>query len=174
MVQGDRKRRISIRRADRPGDLGWMVMTHGELYDQQFGWSTEFEALVAQIVADYATKQSPAAESAWIAEVDGERAGCIMLAAGDQPGAAKLRVLLVTPSARGLGMGTRLVEEALSFARAAGYRSVTLWTTDNLASARKIYQHFGFTLTDERAYRGFGHDLVGQAWSLDLLDGPAG
>ncbi|MER5995754.1 GNAT family N-acetyltransferase [Streptomyces viridosporus] len=174
MLEEARQRQISVRHADRPGDLGWMVMAHGELYDQQFGWNTDFEALVARIVADYATKQSPAAQAAWIAEVDGERAGCVMLVADDQPGAAKLRVLLVTPSARGLGMGTRLVEEALAFARAADYRCVTLWTTDNLASARRIYQRFGFILTDEKPHRGFGHDLVGQTWSLDLLDSPAG
>lgn len=174
MLDGARQRQIVVRRADSPGDLGWMVMAHGELYAQQFGWSTDFEALVARIVADHATKQSPAPEAAWIAEVDGERAGCVMLVADDQPGTAKLRVLLVTPNARGLGMGTRLVEEALDFARAAGYRRVTLWTTDNLASARRIYQHFGFTLTDEKPHRGFGHDLVGQTWSLDLLDNPAG
>lgn len=174
MLDGARQRQILVRRADSPGDLGWMVMAHGELYAQQFGWSTDFEALVARIVADYATKRSPAPEAAWIAEVDGERAGCVMLVADDQPRMAKLRVLLVTPNARGLGMGTRLVEEALNFARAAGYRRVTLWTTDNLASARRIYQHFGFTLTDEKPHRGFGYDLVGQTWSLDLLDNPAG
>ncbi|MFF5854407.1 GNAT family N-acetyltransferase [Streptomyces sp. NPDC012751] len=174
MLDGARRRQILVRRADSPGDLGWMVMAHGELYAQQFGWSTDFEALVARIVADYATKRSPAPEAAWIAEVDGERAGCVMLVADGQPGTAKLRVLLVTPNARGLGMGTRLVEEALHFARAAGYRRVTLWTTDNLASARRIYRHFGFTLTDEKPHREFGHDLVGQTWSLDLLDNPAG
>ncbi|MCQ4211353.1 GNAT family N-acetyltransferase [Streptomyces longispororuber] len=169
-----RHRQIAVRRADRPGDLGWMVMAHGELYDQQFGWNAEFEALVARIVADYAVKRTAAGEAAWIAEVDGERAGSVMLVADDQQGVAKLRVLLVTPGARGLGMGTRLVEEALAFARTVGYRWVTLWTTDNLASARRIYQHFGFVLTDEAPHRGFGHDLVGQTWTLDLLDGSAG
>ncbi|EGX56224.1 GNAT family acetyltransferase [Streptomyces zinciresistens K42] len=174
MLEGARRRQILVRRADRPGDLGWMVMAHGELYEQQFGWNADFEALVARIVADYAAKRSSAAEAAWIAEADGERVGCVMLVAGDdQPGVAKLRVLLVTSHARGLGMGTRLVEEALVFARGAGYRSVTLWTTDNLASARRIYQRFGFILTDEKPHRGFGHDLVGQTWTLDLLDGPA-
>ncbi|MFC7014589.1 GNAT family N-acetyltransferase [Streptomyces viridiviolaceus] len=172
MSAGADQRSITVRRADQPGDLGWMVMAHGELYDQQFNWNRDFEALVAKIVADYATEQSSAAE-AWIAEVDGERAGCVMLVADDRPGAAKLRVLLVTPSARGLGMGTRLVGEALAFARATGYQHVTLWTTDNLRSARRIYQHFGFTLTDEKPYQGFGHNLVGQTWSLDLYDSPA-
>ncbi|MGW9436120.1 GNAT family N-acetyltransferase [Streptomyces sp. NPDC055607] len=173
-MQDEARREIAVRRADRPGDLGWIVMAHGELYDQQFDWNTEFEALVARIVADYATGQSPAPQAAWIAEVDGGRAGCVMLTAGDQPGTATLRVLLVSPSARGLGMGSRLVEEALAFARAADYRRVTLWTTDNLASARRIYQHFGFILSDEKPHRGFGHDLTGQTWSLNLSDSATG
>ncbi|MFI1003222.1 GNAT family N-acetyltransferase [Streptomyces galbus] len=151
-----------------------MVMAHGELYAQQFGWNTAFEALVARIVADYAAGRSAAPQSAWIAEVDGDRAGCVMLTAGDQPGTAALRVLLVGPSARGLGVGSRLVQEALAFARTTGYRRVTLWTTDNLPSARRIYQRFGFTLTDEAPYRGFGHDLIGQTWSLGLGDGATG
>ncbi|WP_030221638.1 GNAT family N-acetyltransferase [Streptomyces bikiniensis] len=167
-MQDGARQEIAVRRADHPGDLGWIVMAHGELYDQQFGWNTEFEALVARIVADYATGHAPAAQAAWIAEVDGDRAGCVMLTAGDQPGTAKLRVLLVSPNARGLGVGSHLAEEALAFARAAGYRRVTLWTTDNLASARRIYQHCGFILTDERPHRAFGHDLVGQTWSLVL------
>ncbi|GAA2325151.1 GNAT family N-acetyltransferase [Streptomyces kunmingensis] len=157
-----------IRRADRPGDLGWMVMAHGELYAEQFGWSTDFEALVAGIVAEFAAKHSPDAEAAWIGEVDGERAGCVMLVAGDEPGTAKLRVLVVTSAARGLGLGTGLVQESLAFAREAGYARVTLWTTANLTSARRIYQRFGFTLTGEESGHDFGHDLVSQTWSLDL------
>ncbi|WP_420037685.1 GNAT family N-acetyltransferase [Streptomyces sp. cg28] len=173
-MQDRARREILVRSADHPGDLGWMVMAHGELYDQQFGWNTEFEALVARIVADYATGQPMAAQAAWIAEVDGDRAGCVMLTAGDQPGTAKLRVLLVSPSARGLGMGSRLVEEAIAFARAASYQGMTLWTTDNLASARRIYQHFGFVLTDEKPHRGFGQDLIGQTWSLNLSNSPTG
>ncbi|WP_320781569.1 GNAT family N-acetyltransferase [Streptomyces sp. CRN 30] len=170
MPKEARQRQFVIRRADRPGDLGWVVMAHGELYAQQFGFTTGFEALVAQIVGDYAAKRSPATDAAWIAEIDGERAGCVFLVAADQPGVAKLRVLLVTPSARGLGLGTRLVEQSLAFARKAGYRRVTLWTTDNLVSARRIYEHFGFTLTDEEPHHSFGQDLVGQNWALDLRD----
>ncbi len=157
-----------MRRADRPGDLGWVVMAHGEVYDQQFGWDTDFEALVARIVADYATDHDPAREAAWVAEVDGERAGCIFLVAGEEPGMAKLRILLVTPVARGLGIGTRLVSECLAFARAAGYRQVTLWTNDVLVSARRIYDAFGFVLADEEPHRRFGHDLIGQNWILNL------
>jgi GNAT superfamily N-acetyltransferase len=160
----------TVRPADRPGDLGWVVMAHGEVYAQQFGWNTDFEALVATIVADYATGHDPSREAAWIAEVGGERAGCIFLVAGDEPETAKLRILLVTPAARGLGVGTRLVERCLAFARQAGYRRVVLWTNDVLASARRIYQAAGFTLVDEKPHHSFGHDLVGQIWSLGLGD----
>jgi len=163
-----RDSRVVVRRADRPGDLGWVVMAHGEVYDQQFGWDTSFEALVARIVADFATDHEPAREAAWIAEVDGERAGCVCCVAGDEPGVAKLRILLVTPAARGLGVGSRLVGECLRFARETGYRRITLWTNDVLVSARKIYQAFGFTLVDEEPHHSFGHDLVGQNWTLDL------
>lgn len=168
MTDTERGAQVKVRRADRPGDLGWMVMTHGEIYAEQFGWSTEFEALVAQIVADYATGHDPSREAAWIAEVDGRRAGCILLVAGEQPGVAKLRILLVSAAARGHGVGTLLVEECLDFARAAGYDQVTLWTNDILASARRIYEAYGFVLTDEEKHHSFGHDLVGQTWTLDL------
>ncbi|MGH3348129.1 MAG: GNAT family N-acetyltransferase [Nocardioides sp.] len=164
----EREARVVVRPADRPGDLGWVVMAHGEVYDEQFGWDTDFEALVARIVADYAVDHEPSREAAWIAEVDGERAGCIFLVSGDQEGTAKLRILLVTPAARGLGVGTRLVEECLRFARGAGYDGVTLWTNDVLVSARRIYEAFGFVLTEEERHHSFGHDLVGQSWQLDL------
>ncbi len=171
MTQHEPRRQVTVRRADRPGDLGWVVMAHGEVYDRQYGWNTDFEALVAEIVADYATKHDPAREAAWIAEVDGERVGCIFLVtAGDEARVAKLRILLVTPAGRGLGLGTRLVEECLTFARRAGYRQVTLWTNDVLTSARKIYQSFGFTLADEQPHHSFGHDLIGQNWTLDLVE----
>lgn len=157
-----------VRPLDRPGDLGWVVMAHGEVYHQQFGWNTDFEALVAKIVADYAAHHDPHREAAWIAEVDGQRAGCIFVVAGEEPSIAKLRILLVTPAARGLGMGARLVEECVSFARDAGYSEITLWTNDVLISARKIYQAFGFTLTQQERHHSFGHDLVGQNWTLPL------
>ena len=166
--------RVALRRADRPGDLGWVVMAHGEVYDQQFGWNTEFEALVARIVADYATGHDPAREAAWIAEVGGERAGCIFLVAGDEPGVAKLRILLVTPTARGLGVGRRLVGRCLAFARDTGYRQVTLWTNDVLVSARRIYESFGFALTEQQPHHSFGHDLIGQTWTLELRESPTG
>jgi GNAT superfamily N-acetyltransferase len=159
---------ITVRPADRPGDLGWVVMAHGEVYDQQFGWNTDFEALVAKIVADYALGHDGSREAAWIAEAEGERAGCVFLVADDEPDTAKLRILLVAPAARGLGIGARLVEECLSFARQAGYRQVVLWTNDVLVSARRIYQAAGFTLTGEEPHHSFGNDLVGQTWTLKL------
>jgi GNAT superfamily N-acetyltransferase len=160
---------IAVRLADQPGDLGWVVLAHGEIYHRQFGWDTDFEALVAKIVGDYAADHDPAAEAAWIAEVAGERAGCVFLVADDEPGVARLRILLVVPEARGLGLGGRLVDECLTFARATGYQRVTLWTNDVLASARKIYEAVGFTLVDEEKHHSFGRDLVGQNWSLDLV-----
>jgi GNAT superfamily N-acetyltransferase len=165
------QREVVVRRADRPGDLGWVVMAHGEVYAAQFGWNTDFEALVARIVADYAERHDPAREAAWVAELDGVRVGCILLVAGDEDGVAKLRILLVAPEARGRGVGTRLVGECLSFARAAGYERVTLWTNDVLTSARRIYQAHGFALAVEEPHRSFGHDLVGQHWTLDLDSG---
>ncbi|MFM9370906.1 GNAT family N-acetyltransferase [Streptomyces sp. Da 82-17] len=168
MAEREQQAHVVVRPADRPGDLGWAVLAHGEVYAEQFGWNGEFEALVARIVADYAAGHDPAREAAWIAEVDGERAGCVFLVADEQPGTAKLRTLLVTPKARGLGLGSRLVQECLDFARAAGYRRMTLWTNDVLVSARRIYQAYGFTLVDEAPHHSFGHDLVGQNWSLDL------
>jgi GNAT superfamily N-acetyltransferase len=149
-------------------------MAHGEVYDEQFGWDSDFEALVARIVADYATAHDPEREAAWIAEVDGDRAGCVFLVADDEAGTAKLRILLVTPAARRLGVGTRLVEECLGFARAAGYDRVTLWTNDVLVAARRIYQAFGFTLTEEEPHHSFGHDLVGQSWTLALREASGG
>lgn len=170
MSQQDPKRAV-VRRADRPGDLGWVVMAHGEVYHQQFSWDTDFEVLVAKIVAGYGAEHDPAREAAWIAELDGQRVGCVFLVAGDQPTVAKLRILLVTPAGRGRGLGTRLVAQCLTFAREAGYQQVTLWTNDVLVAARKIYQSFGFTLADQERHHSFGHDLLGQNWTLDLHAG---
>lgn len=159
---------VTVRPADRPGDLGWAVMAHGEVYARQFGWNTDFEALVAKIVADYATGRDPAREAAWIAEADGRRVGCVFLVAGDEPDTAKLRILLVTPAARRCGIGTRLVDECLAFARRSGYRRAVLWTNDVLVSARRIYQAAGFAITDEKPHHSFGHDLLGQTWARTL------
>ena len=156
-----------IRRLGEPGDLGWVVMAHGEVYAREYGWDQDFEALVARIVADYARYRDPRREAAWIAERDGCRVGCVFCVA-DSTEVARLRILLVDPAARGLGLGARLVDECLAFARAAGYRRITLWTNDVLTSARCIYQAAGFTLESADKHHSFGHDLVGQHWSRSL------
>lgn len=167
-TSGLEREQVLVRPADRPGDLGWMVMANAEVYAEQFGWDGDYEALVAQIVAAYAADRDPAREAGWVAELDGERVGCVLCVAGDEPGTAKLRILLVTPAARGHGVGTRLVEECLAFARRVGYARMVLWTNDVLVSARRIYQAAGFTLVGEERHHSFGHDLVGQTWALDL------
>jgi len=159
--------RAVIRPLDRPGDLGWVVLADGEVYAAEFGWDTSFEALVARIVADYAADHDPAREAAWIAEVDGQRAGCVFCVAGDET-TAQLRILLVDPAVRGLGLGVRLVDACVSFARASGCRRLTLWTNDVLISARRIYEAAGFELVEAERHHSFGHDLVGQNWARDL------
>ncbi len=159
--------RAYLLRPPRPGDLGWVVHRHGAVYAQEYGWDETFEFLVARIVADYAAGRDPEREAAWIAEVDGEPAGSVFCMRKDAS-TAQLRLLLVEPSARGLGIGGRLVEECLRFARAAGYRQVMLWTQDCLTAARRIYQAAGFRLTAEGEHHSFGHDLVEQTWSRPL------
>jgi GNAT superfamily N-acetyltransferase len=158
-----------IRPLGRPGDLGWVVMAHGEEYDAEFGWDTTFEALVARIVADYAgTDDGAAARSgAWIAELDGERVGCVFCVPYDET-TAQLRILLVRPPARGLGLGGALVDTCVDFARAAGYQHMRLWTNDVLAAARRIYLDRGFRLVDEEPHHSFGVDLVGQTYERAL------
>jgi DNA-binding MarR family transcriptional regulator/GNAT superfamily N-acetyltransferase len=155
-------------RPPRPGDLGWVVQRHGARYAEEYGWDETFEALVARIVADYADHRDPEREHAWIAEVDGVPAGCVFCTRKDDT-TAQLRLLLVEPQARGLGIGGRLVEECLRFARRAGYQQIMLWTNDVLADARRIYQRAGFTLVDEDPHHSFGHDLVGQHWTRKLM-----
>lgn len=158
---------VSIRRLGKPGDLGWVVMAHGDFYASEFGWDTSFEALVAKIVADYAAGRDDACEAAWIAELDRQRVGCVFCVAADEQ-TAQLRILLVDPEARGLGLGTRLVDECLNFAREAGYKRMKLWTNHPLVAARKIYLSRGFTLVAEEPHRSFGVDLTGQVYELDL------
>lgn len=151
----------------RPGDAGWLVQRHGEIYAREYGLSVEFEALVARIMADYVDQHRPGRENAWIAEVDGQRAGCVLCVRKDDE-TAQLRVLLVEAWARGHGLGARLVDECIRFARGSGYRRLVLWTNDVLVSARRIYLAAGFELVSEERHHSFGKDLVGQYWSLRL------
>jgi len=145
-----------------------VIAAHGEVYAAEFGWDTSFEALVARIVADFAETADPQREAAWIAETaDGERVGCVFCVAGDEH-TAKLRILLVVPTARGGGLGARLVDECVRFARAAGYKRMMLWTNDPLVEARRIYLAAGFVLTGEEPHHSFGVDLVGQTYELEL------
>jgi GNAT superfamily N-acetyltransferase len=157
----------TIRPLGRPGDLGWVVMAHGEVYAAEYGFNGEFEALVAKIVADYAAGPDPRREAAWIAEVGGQRAGCVFLVAKDAE-TAQLRILLVDPAARGRHLGRRLVAECIGFARRAGYRRMILWTNEPLAAARHIYLAAGFSLVSEEPHHSFGVDLTGQYYELDL------
>jgi DNA-binding MarR family transcriptional regulator/GNAT superfamily N-acetyltransferase len=159
--------RTVVLREPGPGDLGWVVARHGAVYAAEYGWNTEFEGLVARIVADYAAGHDPRREAAWIAELDGEPVGCVFCVARDDT-TAQLRILLVDPAARGLGIGARLVAECLRFATAAGYESMMLWTNDVLTSARRIYEAAGFRLVDEEPHHSFGQDLVGQVWERRL------
>lgn len=158
---------VEIRTLGEPGDLGWVILAHGEIYSREFGWDTSFEGLVARIVADYAADHDPRRETAWIAEVNGRRAGCVFCVAKDEQ-TAQLRILLVDPATRGLGVGRRLVDGCVSFARRAGYRQMVLWTNDPLVSAARIYTAAGFRLVSEEPHHSFGADLVGQTYALEL------
>jgi GNAT superfamily N-acetyltransferase len=157
-----------VLRAPQPGDLGWVVERHGARYAQEHGWDTTFEGLVAQIVGEFAQRADGRCEAGWVAELDGQRVGCVFCMAADAANTAQLRLLLVEPSARGAGVGTRLVEECLRFAKRTGYQRITLWTVDVLTAARRIYERAGFELDREETHCAFGHDVVDQYWSRDL------
>lgn len=165
---------VTIRQLDRPGDLGWVVQAHGEVYAEEYGWDASFEAMVVRIMADYAAGHDPRREAGWIAERDGQRVGSVMCVAGEEPGTAILRVLLVHPSARGLGLGGRLVDVCLAFAVRAGYERMRLWTTDPLVAARHVYLRRGFELIKEEPQRAFGADLVGQTYLREFAPVGAG
>lgn len=154
-------------RTHEPGDMGWVTHRHGVLYAEEYGWDVHFEALVAQIVANFLNNYNPEHERCWIAEMNGEIVGSVFVVQANETD-AKLRLLLVEPKARGLGLGTRLVEECIRFARRRGYKKLVLWTNSVLVEARHIYEKTGFQLIAEEAHHSFGHDLVGETWELQL------
>lgn len=150
-----------------PGDIGWVVMRHGAIYAEEYGWDSQFEALVAEVGAAFLRKHDPIYECAWIAEVDGEKVGCVFLVRYSED-TAKLRLLLVEPKARGLGVGRRLVQECIDFAKAAGYNRIILWTNSVLHSARRVYEAFGFRLIEQEPNDEFGPPSIAETWELTL------
>jgi DNA-binding MarR family transcriptional regulator/GNAT superfamily N-acetyltransferase len=161
-----------VLRDPKPGDIGWMIERHGVLYAEEYGWRGPFEGMCAGIVSDFVKNFDPKLEKCWIAEVGGERAGCVMLVKDDpkakKPDVARLRLLLLEPWARGLGLGRRLVEACVSFARAKGYRRVTLWTHKELDAARAIYAKLGFVKTGEESHDDWGGKATSEFWDLEL------
>jgi DNA-binding MarR family transcriptional regulator/N-acetylglutamate synthase-like GNAT family acetyltransferase len=164
---GQGRQPVAVLRTHREGDIGWIISRHGALYHQEYNWDISFEQLVAEIAAQFLKTHDPQRERCWIAEVDGEPVGTVMLVKGGDT-LAKLRLLIVEPSARGLGIGRALTSECLRFAREAGYTRMTLWTQSILVAARAIYRAAGFQLVKEEPHHSFGHDLVGETWERDL------
>ena len=154
-----------VLRQPKPGDLGWVVARHAELYAQEYGWGENFEGICAQIVADFVSKYDPKREHCWIAEMDGQNVGCVFLVK-DTETVARLRLLLVDPVARGRGLGSKLTDECVRFARACGYRGITLWTHSVLTAARHVYEQAGFRLTSSEKRKSFGHDVVSEYWHM--------
>jgi DNA-binding MarR family transcriptional regulator/GNAT superfamily N-acetyltransferase len=154
-------------RAHKPGDMGWVIGAHGRLYAQEYGWDERFEALVAGIAKDFIERFDPKMERCWIAEMNGEPVGCVFVVKKSKS-VAKLRLLIIEPRARGIGLGRRLVDECIAFAREKGYRKLVLWTQSNLAAARAIYRKTGFVKVKEQKHADFGIRLTGEYWELKL------
>lgn len=159
--------RTAVLRDPQPGDMGWVVQQHGEIYAREYGWNSEFEALVADIVGKYLKNLQPDFEKCWITELDGERVGAVFVVRKSAT-VAQLRLLILDPQARGLGLGGRLTDECIAFARGKGYKKMRLWTNSCLDAARAIYAKRGFRLIKSEPYHGFGQDLVGETWELKL------
>jgi len=157
----------AVLRAPRPGDMGWVVQSHGSFYARVYGFDSSFEALVAEIAAKFLASFDASRERCWIADIEGAQVGSIFLVRHTDA-IAKLRLLLVDPAGRGQGLGRRLVGECVAFAKASGYRRITLWTQSMLVAARKIYQEAGFKLVATEPHRSFGQDLIGETWELEL------
>jgi GNAT superfamily N-acetyltransferase len=156
-----------VLRAHRPGDIGWVIHRHGALYAAEYGWDETFEALVAKVAAAFIDDYKPGRHRCWIAERGGRIIGSAFVVDASET-VARLRMVYVEPDARGIGLGRHLVREAITFARAASYTRMTLWTNNVLLAARALYENEGFTKVAEDAYRGFGHDLIGETWERDL------
>jgi len=159
-----------VLRSPQHGDYGWIVTRHAQLYAQEYGWGDPFEGLCAQIVADFVNKFDPKKERAWIAELDGENVGSIMLAK-DSDEVARIRLLLVDPKARGLGLGAKLTDESITFARAAGYKKITLWTHSILTAARHVYKQAGFKLMRSENHKSWGKPVTSEHWDMELFSG---
>ncbi len=158
---------LTIRTELRSGDLGWVVHRHGVLYAREYDWNVQFEALVASVVASFGQQHDPERERCWFAEIDGRIAGTVFLVRNSDS-VGQLRLMLVEPEARGHGIGSRLIQECLDFARDAGYTTVKLWTNSVLVDARRLYEKAGFRLVESEPYRAFGHDLVSEFWEIEL------
>ena len=159
--------RTVILRDPKPGDIGWVVQQHGEIYAREYGWNSEFEALVADIAGKYLKHYRPDCEKCWVAELDGLKVGAVFVVRKSAT-VAQLRMLILASEARGLGLGGQLMDESIAFARSKGYKKMLLWTNSGLVAARAIYAKRGFKLIKTEPYHGFGHDLVGETWSLGL------